>query len=292
MQTEKQSRSMQRILQELHKQEDLPEQLVQLVEDMVSLQSRTLAETQVPLPKKEDLTEASRHVQGLPLLPRQSFPFDHGQAESLLEQAWGILEKDVPYLQEALHRLQKMLADKKLEPQALFQAYLEDSQEAFQAWSEEFPEAPGMPLFLARSSLSPSLYKVAEHVNQLHPQDRVWEYGYCPVCGSLPLICLLRDQGQRYGCCSFCGTQYHIPRLGCVYCGEQDAARQDYVYSEEVQGFRVDVCGSCSNYIKTADFRQMDRHYLPELDDLQSLALDLVAQEKGYTRPTLSAWGF
>jgi FdhE protein len=61
---------------------------------------------------------------------------------------------------------------------------------------------------------------------------------------------------------------------------------------EEEPGYRVDVCASCKSYIKTIDFREMDRTALPQFDDLDSLALDFVAREQGYIRPTLSAWGF
>jgi FdhE protein len=36
----------------------------------------------------------------------------------------------------------------------------------------------------------------------------------------------------------------------------------------------------------------MDRQSVPVLDDLESLALDILAREQGFVRPTQSAWGF
>ena len=39
-------------------------------------------------------------------------------------------------------------------------------------------------------------------------------------------------------------------------------------------------------------FRQLDRPSLPLLDDLESIALDIRAQNQGLARPVLSAWGF
>ncbi|MFO8031754.1 MAG: formate dehydrogenase accessory protein FdhE [Desulfohalobiaceae bacterium] len=276
----------------LQGREDIPEQLVQLVQDIVQLHSHALAENQASLPEKEQIAEPERHLQGVPLFTREQFTYDQNQADLVLEQAIGLLAKDAEHLQSDLERLQEMLSVGQIDKQSIFQAHLENDQDFFLSWAESFPGAPGMLRFLAQTSLYPSLYKIAEHLLQYHEQERSWDFGYCPVCGSLPLICLLQKQGQRYGCCSFCGVRYMLPRLGCVFCGEKEAARQDYFYAEQVPGFKVDVCQTCNNYIKTADFRQMDRHYHPALDDLESLPLDLVAQDKGYTRPTLSAWGF
>jgi Protein involved in formate dehydrogenase formation. len=45
-------------------------------------------------------------------------------------------------------------------------------------------------------------------------------------------------------------------------------------------------------YVKTLDFRELDSEPMPALDDMATLALDMLAQEEGYKRPTLSAWGF
>ncbi|MFW5961147.1 MAG: formate dehydrogenase accessory protein FdhE [Desulfohalobiaceae bacterium] len=292
MRTEQRKEAIEGVLQELKKQNDLPDQLVQLVQDIVFLHSQALDQNKSPLPAQEDLAEPSKHSQGLPLLPRQHFPYDKNQAEDLFFQAMQILGNDAQHLHSALERLQNMLSAKNIVQLEVFQAYLQDSQKAFQLWAVEFPEAPGLLRFLAHSSLSPSLFNISEYLLQFHDQDKIWEFGYCPICGSLPLICYLHKQGQRYGCCSFCGAQYHLPRLGCVFCGDQEAGRHDYLYAQEIPGFKLDVCQSCGNYIKTADFREMDRHYHPALDDLQSLALDLAAQEKGYARPTFSAWGF
>jgi FdhE protein len=45
-------------------------------------------------------------------------------------------------------------------------------------------------------------------------------------------------------------------------------------------------------YVKTLDYREMDKGLLPALDDMATVALDVLAQGQGYKRPTLSAWGF
>lgn len=78
----------------------------------------------------------------------------------------------------------------------------------------------------------------------------------------------------------------------CVFCGERDQAKLPFFTVEEEPGFRVDTCATCKRYIKTIDFRNLDRVAVPLLDDLDSLALDMVATREGYGRATLSGWGF
>ena len=61
---------------------------------------------------------------------------------------------------------------------------------------------------------------------------------------------------------------------------------------DEEPGSEWTSCESCKTYVKTIDFRNLDRVAVPILDDLDSLALDYVAANQGYRRATLSAWGF
>lgn len=66
----------------------------------------------------------------------------------------------------------------------------------------------------------------------------------------------------------------------------------EYYEAPEEPGVRINACKTCMLYIKTTDFRNLDRRSLPLVDDLESLSLDVAAREKKYKRPTLSAWGF
>ena len=66
----------------------------------------------------------------------------------------------------------------------------------------------------------------------------------------------------------------------------------EFFEAREEPGFRVDTCRTCNMYIKTTDFRKMDRNGLPLVDDLESLPLDIRAQKENFKRATLSAWGF
>ena len=103
---------------------------------------------------------------------------------------------------------------------------------------------------------------------------------------------LLDNEGVRMHVCSFCSFEYRVPRLGCPICLAADSEGTDYYASDDEPGYVLDVCAACGTYIKLADFRTFDRVWMPLLDDLASLSLDIYARQMNFTRPTLSAWGF
>jgi FdhE protein len=164
-------------------------------------------------------------------------------------------------------------------------------------WEETRPEAAFLFRFVALSAVMPSLHVAGELLGKHLDSARAWPHGHCPVCGSLPLIGRLAgnwegSEGARLHTCSFCLHEYRVPRLGCPFCLATPGEESRYYASDEEPGYLLDVCDSCHQYIKLADFRECDRPWLPALDDLISLALDAYARSQGYERPTLSAWGF
>ena len=180
-----------------------------------------------------------------------------------------------------------------LQADVLFRKFLEDDHAFFAPWVERMPEAPKTLSFLAFCALGPSIEAVAGMLADKLPDMKVPEVGTCPICGSLPLISSLEQkEGARYATCSFCRHHYRIKRIACPVCGEEDQKKLTFFTVDEEPGFRVDVCETCKSYIKTIDFRELDRVAVPILDDLDSLALDYVAASQGYKRATLSAWGF
>ncbi len=119
----------------------------------------------------------------------------------------------------------------------------------------------------------------------------------CPCCGSLPVASLRRigglQQGLRFLVCSLCATQWHMVRIKCSHCEStagigyltltsdpdseagKDAATRAVVKAE--------VCDECSSYLKLVS-QEADFEADPVADDLATLALDLLTDERGYAR--------
>lgn len=293
---EKQRRQFQKKMNVLKGEAGIPQALLTLLDSVGQKQFHVLAQeasSQRELPSSEELTSPHRHVQGASLLPRATFPVPPDSAAALLADILDDVKHAGGELGLAGELVQEALDHGDLEPERIFQAYLGEDHDFFTHWAEKTPAAPKLLFFLAQSALSPYIQSVAQHVESLRPREGMWGHGHCPVCGSLPYISRLETrEGLRTMHCSFCHSAYRVARIGCAYCGEQDHEKLRYFDVEEKPGYRVDLCDQCKMYIKTVDFRQLDKPSLPALDDLESLPLDVLAQSRGYVRPILSAWGF
>ncbi|HDQ40368.1 MAG TPA: formate dehydrogenase accessory protein FdhE [Desulfonatronum sp.] len=277
----------------LRAKDTFPQSLLDLLERVGTRQFQAIQEydfSQVAIP---DIVSQDRHAQGASLLPRAQFPVFLPQSGALFQ---GILEDVQPIggdLGAGAEQVEDELKSGALNLESLFQAYLAEDKDVFEAWAKKTPGAPRLMFFLVQSSLAPFLEGLAHRIQESTPAQNLWEHGHCPVCGSLPFISRLENkEGLRKMFCSFCRSDYRVPRLGCVFCGEKDFKKLRYFEAEQEPGFRVDLCDQCKMCIKTVDFRNMDRVSVPVLDDLESLTLDVLAQSKGFVRPTLSAWGF
>lgn len=284
---------MERKLAGLAGKEYLPKDLVELVARVARLHVEALPACAVELPPDLPLPDADLHLQGRSLIEPAQFPYDAAQARDLFARTLDILDRAGGPVAEAAALVRQDLDAGRLDLDAVFAAFLRQDQEFFAPFAERSPQAPLTLPFLAQTALAPSLETVARKLLAEGHGERAWEHGHCPVCGRPPLIAELAGQeGARMLTCSFCHARYRAPRLMCAFCGERDQAKLPFFTVEEEPGYRVDVCATCKRYIKTIDFRNLDREAVPLLDDLESLALDMVAAREGYGRPTLSGWGF
>jgi FdhE protein len=161
------------------------------------------------------------------------------------------------------------------------------------AWADQTPGAPAALAFLVLAAAAPGLKACGAAIAQaggLDPEP-IGSHGACPVCGSLPYILELRGkEGARYAHCSLCRHDYRISRMACPACGTQDPDKLKYFTTDGETGFRVETCDTCRTYVKTIDFRALDRQVFAPLNDLESLALDLLAQDQKYVRLAPSVW--
>ena len=240
-----------------------------------------------------DLEDVERVLRGAPMLPRHAFPLDTGRATVLFDELSRLVTESEPHLAEAMAVVRADREAGSLDLDTAFSRFVEGDDAFFAACGQKTPSAPRLLGFLVQAALTPTLAAVAEAAYAHFPEDRTWNFGQCPVCASPPLMArLVGKVGARHLTCSFCQLEYRAKRLMCPYCGEEDHKMLEVFTAPDVPGYAVHVCLRCKSYIKTADFREMDRPSVPVLDDLESLTLDLAARDQGYARPVLSAWGF
>jgi FdhE protein len=137
---------------------------------------------------------------------------------------------------------------------------------------------------LAWLAVAPML---TSYARQLQPYlDRglsAWDRGYCPVCGAWPGFIELRGvQHTRWLRCLSCGTAWPAPPV-CTYC-LADAPLS--LGLENDPRYAIEACDRCQGYLKTIRAFEPSPTELLPLDDLASVHLDTLAQQKGYARPT------
>ena len=162
-----------------------------------------------------------------------------------------------------------------------------------QKWENQTPDAPSALPFLVMAAAAPSLQAAGRALAETKGIDpeQIHTSGACPVCGSQPYMLELREkEGQRFAHCSFCRFVYRIRRIACACCNIDKADQLSGFTAEGEPGFRVETCAQCKTYIKTIDFRELDREAFAPLNDLESLPLDMLAADHGYKRMALSVW--
>jgi FdhE protein len=153
-------------------------------------------------------------------------------------------------------------------------------------WEKDLQEPDsGEPLaqFLARGFLQP----YAEYLAGMQlPPALAMTVCRCPRCNSLPLLGVLRpegDGGKRFLQCSLCSQEWEFRRIFCAHCGEDDEHKLPVFVAEQFPHVRMECCDSCKYVLRTIDLTK-DGNAVPMVDDLAAIPLGLWARENGYTR--------
>jgi FdhE protein len=286
------SRLLEKKLADISRQTVLPAAMLTLVAQTARAQLAARAKEQVEV-AASDIEDIERVLRGAPMLARHAFSVDAARGQELFDELSRLVKASEPHLAEAMAAIDQTRADGQLDLAQAFSRYVDGDDSFFAAFGEKTPNAPRLLGFLTQAALAPRLAAVGEAVYAHFPSNRTWSFGQCPVCASPPLMARLVDKvGARHLTCSFCQVEYRAKRLMCPYCGEEDHTQLEVFTAPDEPGYAVHVCLRCKNYIKTTDFRELDRPSLPILDDLESLTLDMAARNQGFSRPVLSAWGF
>jgi FdhE protein len=153
----------------------------------------------------------------------------------------------------------------------------------WQAGLEESPVSKPLQEFLARAFLQPCAEFI---VAAMLPPVLPMTVCRCPRCNSLPLLGVLRpegDGGKRFLLCSFCSQEWEFRRILCAHCGEEQEQKLPVYIAEQFPHIRVECCETCKHFLRTIDLTK-DGHAVPIVDDLAAIPLSLWAEENGYTR--------
>jgi FdhE protein len=131
------------------------------------------------------------------------------------------------------------------------------------------------------------LQPYSEYLAALLPEPQLeTTYYICPRCAALPLLGVLRpegDGGKRFLLCSFCLQEWSFRRILCPACGEESESKLPVYVAEQFPHVRVEACDTCKYYLRTVDLTK-NGNAVPIVDDLAALPLSLWADEQGFSR--------
>lgn len=215
---------------------------------------------------------------GRPLFEPAELPLDLEQVRHLLTQLMQNAAQR-PQGREQAQGLERLLAAPPERFREIVTVFLADDRPAQARAAQELGLDPPVQNLFLRLALRPSLTTLAQAACQgldLTP----WTAGRCPVCGAWPRLASLAGEGGRRSLhCPNCETAWHHPRLCCPFCDNQDSEDLVVLTAQGQEGYRLDICRLCGQYLKTLDLRSLAGPVIPILDDLTTWHLDLVAED-------------
>jgi len=219
---------------------------------------------------------------GIPLLRGEQITVDAKMFRRHWQRACATLEKQ--QADGVAAALNAAVQNNRLDAAGLVSAVLAGQPETVRDLAEELGLDPGLTTTILRFTLFPIITAIEGSVNSLRTSV-IWERGYCPTCGSWPLLGEFRGLSQsRFLRCGLCAAGWEVPRQWCAYCGNRDHEQLGFLHSEgEDAKYRAAVCDACRGYVKMIS----TLYALPPLNlivaDVATLHLDLAAAERGYS---------
>lgn len=243
----------------------------------------------IAMPEMSKKLVKSRWGKGLPLLGREGFALDLEAAHRLFYAISAIGQQSTPKMGNEIPKITGAAEAGKLDVRELLSKHYDGLHLDREA--ERCVLDKGVLAFLVQASIQPSVIVQMEQLRDALDLER-WLQGECPLCGSAPQMAQLRDEGgKRYLQCSFCGCQWRWERIACPSCNNKDMKSLRYLYPEEEEAYRLDICDQCKGYIKTVDSRKLDYEPYLDLEDIVTIHLDILAMEQGYRRSVPTPWG-
>jgi FdhE protein len=235
-----------------------------------------------PLPLDHERA-AAKLVGGVPLLRDETVALDLKTFQQRWRQVCAVLQR---HGNPAAAALAMALDAGRFDAAAMVGEILAGRPEAVHAWADALGLDAALTATVLRLTLFPWLTQLSANLVPLRASTR-WEHGYCPTCGSWPLLGEYRGLDQtRYLRCGLCAAEWEFPRLLCPYCGTRDHEQLGTIYPEGGQSrTRVTTCDECHGYVKaTTTLRALSPLQLV-LTDVSTLDLDLAAAARGYLAP-------
>jgi FdhE protein len=253
----------------------LAEMLPDLAEAPASLAAPTI----------EPERAAAKLESGIPLLRGERLSVDWSAFQRRWRRGCAALQAQDSTADTAMAQgLADAVRDGRLDPAEMVAAVVAGRPESVRERAEQLGLDPAVACTLLRFTLCPLFTAMEASLAPLRTRV-VWERGYCPTCGSWPLLGEFRGLDQsRFLRCGLCAAGWEVPRLWCPFCDNRDHERLGFLFSEgEESKYRVSTCDACHGYVKMVSSLMALSPLQMLVADVATVHLDLAAAERGCT---------
>ena len=206
--------------------------------------------------------------------------------KTVLDEIIVFLKQNRPDAKISMDRLEQELDQLDLD-QIITALITSNSRDHFDKLAEKLDLTPEMLVFTFEQALRPFLRIYAQpYLQELLKDDHhLWKFpNICPVCGSKSNFSRVSsDNNRRFMFCERCFSEWETRFLQCVHCGNDEPSSIKYLNVENDEAYQLYVCDKCNGYLKTYDERQKTRIVDLFIANMETVYLDLLAREKGYT---------
>lgn len=264
---------------------DLPEGYVDFYKTLESWQNVQ----QIKL--KKDYTSPIDNVLTILALNNKSitqcvdFPLDVDKYKFMYQQLLELLRTSRPTTRLIIDKILDNL--EQIDFNLLPAKYFAGDQQYFSELSNRLEAPEELLLFSVDHAIRPWLRLWAEpHYDAVaNDEFQSWQLPViCPFCGSRSHFSRLRAaDGRRFMFCEHCFTEWETRSLYCVHCGNDNPQSIQYLSVEDDLAYQLYTCDKCKGYIKSFDERQKGNKTDLFIANIETIYLDILAQEQGYS---------
>ncbi len=239
--------------------------------------------------KTPDLGESGLK-NGVPLMRQNDCMPDKDACEMITLSVLPALQQGFPQISSELDKLSMGIKEGSIILPEYFALASDEGGELVDKWIAKTGISGHVLRFAARITGRIHLEKIAVTWADLI-KDLPWEKGYCPICGSLPMIAKVREKiGTRLLHCSQCGHEWTFSRVICPACEGKDQKAMTYFFVDDNNKDCAFVCEKCKRYLITVNQVSDLADFNAEASALSLVHLDVLMQEKGYRPMAECEW--
>lgn len=257
-------------------------EMLPFFETLFEIQEAAVGHTHPKTPAVEDRRLQLVMDGEFPLVDRHKLDFDQPAALRLIKIICEIAQMSNEKLRHAADVIKHWLTEEETLISYGLRRYAAGDEVALARLSRKLEIERDALAFFFHHTIWPSVARMARDAAERYALNGHWKKGNCPICGAMPFIASLSENGQRSLVCGFCRHQWSVDRIFCPSCSNRDPKSMGYFFCEAETAYRVDTCDQCKGYIKTVDRRKLRRYFYPPLENIVTSHLDIRAETSGY----------